>query len=77
MKANASAAFPNSICSDTSSGTTGHFPISETVPMGLIQIFWAIVEADAQFLAGREENKVSIFWDNRSNIDRSLYEGGA
>lgn len=34
---------------------------------------WAIVEADAQFLAGREENKVSAFWDGLIEYLTDLY----
>lgn len=34
---------------------------------------WAIVETDAQFLAGREENKVSAFWDGLIEYLTDLY----
>ncbi|WP_316179577.1 MULTISPECIES: hypothetical protein [unclassified Bradyrhizobium] len=39
------------------------FPKVDSDRYGTDPNLWAIVETDAQFLSGREENKVSAFWD--------------
>jgi hypothetical protein len=49
------------------------FPDVGAGPFGTDPGLWEIVESDAQFLKGREENKVSAFWDGLIEYLTDLY----
>ncbi|MCP4329478.1 MAG: hypothetical protein GY791_13700 [Alphaproteobacteria bacterium] len=49
------------------------FPIPSSTPFRLEPNLWQQVEADAQFLAAREENEISFLWDGLIGYLTNLY----
>jgi hypothetical protein len=49
------------------------FPAVDSESYGVEANIWEKVEGDAQFLAGRQENKVSAFWDGLIEYLNDLY----